>query len=65
MRTTAQIVQTSIGPRVRVDCRDGLCDWPILYRDGRIAYDRPTWIPKFIKPKVRRLLLVLAGTGEG
>jgi hypothetical protein len=32
-------------------------EWPIMYDDGTTAYDHPEIIPKYIKPKVRRLLM--------
>lgn len=62
-RTTANIVQTDIGPRVIVVTPAGLCIYPILYPNGSIAYDFPERVPEFIKPKVRRLLEKLRDEG--
>ena len=31
---------------------DWTTDWPIKYRDGRIAYDNPYAIPKYLKKLV-------------
>lgn len=56
-RTDAKIVRyTDRTPSVVIETASGFCVWPILYDDGRIAYDYPEKVPAFIKPKVRRLL---------
>lgn len=37
----------------RLKVTDGwICDWPIRYPDGRIAYDRPEIIPEYAKRAV-------------
>jgi hypothetical protein len=59
MRTAADIVETQTGFAVQVVCSSGWVDWPIMYSDGRVAYDAPERIPQFIRPRVRRLLRLL------
>ncbi len=59
MRTKAEI---KIDPRgyayVQIETPYGYTDQPIMYDTGEIVYDNPYKIPKFIKPKVRHLLIL-------
>ena len=41
---------------VVLDNTSGWCDWPIRYSDGRIAYDNPHRIPKYVQDKVARIM---------
>ena len=56
MRSDATIVTTCYGDRVMVTYSNGNQDWPILYEDGRIAFDNPLAVPPSIKKKARKLL---------
>lgn len=38
------------------DQRDLFTDWPIRYRDGRIAYDWPERVPAYVKRQVARIM---------
>jgi len=29
-------------------------DWPIMYTNGKVAFDRPEQLPNYIKEKVRK-----------
>ena len=35
-------------------------DLPLLYNDGSVAYDSPDSIPKYIKDRVRKTLIMLS-----
>lgn len=51
-KATAQIIDG----RVCVITTDGFhTEWPIQYKDGRIAYDNPYRVPKYIRPTVAKL----------
>jgi len=41
---------------LRVECASGWTDYPILYRDGTIAWDNPYRIPKYLKQKAESIL---------
>ena len=43
---------------------DEYVDWPILYSDGRIAYDNPYRLPKLIRDKAHKLYLQIKGFNE-
>lgn len=33
--------------------KNGFCDWPIQYTDGKVSYDSPERIPAYVKKSVR------------
>ncbi len=48
--------QTKNGLRVAIEnTMTGWVDWPILYADGKMAYDAPERIPQYAKWEARRL----------
>lgn len=59
-RVSLAITQT--GKRMHVEnLVTGFCDWPIRYDDGRIAYDYPERLPKYIKSQVAKAFRRLIG----
>lgn len=42
------------GRRLLVENRNGGCDWPIRYHDGRLAFDYPELVSKWIRPELHR-----------
>jgi hypothetical protein len=46
-------VDTPRGRRLRVVTASGWVDWPIMYSDGRIAYEFPERVPEYLKKEVR------------
>jgi hypothetical protein len=58
MPTIAELTPTKQGWAVIVMNSSGTeIQWPILYDNGKVVYDRPEDIPKSLKPKIYRLLV--------
>ena len=35
--------------------KTGFCDYPLMYQDGWIVYDRPENVPAYVKKAVKQL----------
>lgn len=36
--------------------KTGFCEWPIMYGDGTVGYDRPERVPRYVKRVVESIL---------